>query len=149
VTFTSSTHGKNLPHVTPKLGTSAKLAVELFQRNEKLFVLSIDSVEGPLAWSKDIRAYNGRELTEKVPSPTVEEINRNLAILFGYVSSKKGRGVGVGVKRASSNGLCHSWVTMIKIVYPLPSTIVQTFDEILRMLLFSSAGSGKQACHPR
>lgn len=70
MTFTSSTHGKNLPHVTPKLGTSAKLAVELFQRNAKLFVLSIDSVEGPLAWSKDIRAYNGGELTEKVPSPT-------------------------------------------------------------------------------
>ena len=44
-----------------ELGRAAKLAPEFAKRNVKMTALFIDSVEGYLAWSKDINAYNYEE----------------------------------------------------------------------------------------
>lgn len=91
--FTSSIHG-TLTYVTPKRGRTAKSALEFSQRDVKLFVLSVDRVEGHLAWSKDIRAYNGSEPTEKVPSPMVNEKNMSGCVRSNNNNNNKRDGKG-------------------------------------------------------
>uniref|UniRef100_A0A8C9LMM7 Thioredoxin domain-containing protein n=1 Tax=Piliocolobus tephrosceles TaxID=591936 RepID=A0A8C9LMM7_9PRIM len=78
-----SSHPRDFTPVCPtELGRAAKLAPAFAKRNVNL-ALSIDSVEDHLACSKDINAYNGKEPTEKLPFPIVDDKNWDLTMLMG------------------------------------------------------------------
>uniref|UniRef100_A0A8C5KI51 Peroxiredoxin-6 n=1 Tax=Jaculus jaculus TaxID=51337 RepID=A0A8C5KI51_JACJA len=134
------------PVCTTELGKATKLAPEFAKRNVKLIALSIDSVEGHLAWSKDINAYNGDEPTEKLHFPIIDDKNRDLAIQLGMLDPAEKDEKGMPVTAHVVFIFGPDKKLKLSILYP--ATTGRNFDELLRVIISLQLTAEKRVATP-
>ncbi len=112
------------PVCTTELGYTAKLKDALAARGAKALVVSVDSVEDHLAWTKDIEETQNA----KVDFPIIGDTDQKVATLYGMIHPNANAKVTVrAVYIIDSNKKIRA-----SIIYP-PST-GRNFDEIIRVI---------------
>lgn len=109
-----------------------------------MIALSVDSVEDHLAWSKDIKAYNGEAPTEKLPFPIIDDKTQDLAILLGMLDA---------AEKDEKNMPMTARLVFIfgpdkKLSILYPATMGRNFDEILRVVNYLQLTAEKSVATP-
>ncbi|XP_020654173.3 peroxiredoxin-6 [Pogona vitticeps] len=134
------------PVCTTELGRAAKLAPEFAKRNIKMIALSIDDVKDHLSWSKDINAYNGDEITEKLPFPIIADANRELAVQLGMLDPDERDKDGIPLTARVVFIFGPDKKLKLSILYP--ATTGRNFDEILRVVDSLQLTAAKKVATP-
>ncbi|KAJ7332447.1 hypothetical protein JRQ81_014627 [Phrynocephalus forsythii] len=134
------------PVCTTELGRAAKLAPEFAKRNIKMIALSIDDVKDHLSWSKDINAYNGDEITEKLPFPIIADAKRELAVQLGMLDPEERDKDGIPLTARVVFVFGPDKKLKLSILYP--ATTGRNFDEILRVVDSLQLTAAKKVATP-
>ena len=123
---------------------SSKAGTRICKRNVKMTALSIDSMEGYLAWSTDINAYNYEEPQKKLPFS--DHKNRDLAIQLDMLdpaeNDKKGMLVTAHVVFIFGPD------NKLKLCILYPATTGRNIDEILRRIISFQLTAEKKEVTP-
>ena len=120
------------PVCTTELGYMAKLEPEFAKRNTKLIGLSVDPVDEPRAWAKDIEETQGTA----VNYPMIGDPDLAVAKLYNMLPADE---AGAEGRTAANNATVRSVFIIgpdkkIKLMLTYPMTTGRNFDEILRVL---------------